>query len=359
MRTWSAGLAVRGTRCFSQKPACGTQSAARRCLWPICSACCRHRRLRDATVTVVSKRRRGAALGCQQQHGYTSVPNSGLFSNMPFRPTLPAALRRLPARLRSMLSPWLLSANTPVTALIGPPENEPMVTLAHAPRLQLLVVPGDLVSNALLTSGVWEPELSAALLADATRGGLLVEVGANLGYFSLLWAEAAPDNRVIAFEPAPRNLGLMRRSIALNNLGDRIRLLPVGAGPSLALMSFDLGPPEQTGWGGVVRDPAHAVQPADIVTVPLDALLANVPRVEVLKIDVEGFDTEVLDGCQTLLRERRIGRVYYEQNHPRMAAIGVARGRAAAILAASGYRTWRMGDAGEVEEWVAEPDCTS
>jgi FkbM family methyltransferase len=243
--------------------------------------------------------------------------------------------------------------------ILGAPpalNSEPyqLAPLRYAPECMLSVIPGDIISDSLIANGVWELELTQAMMKDAGRGGLLVEVGANLGYFAVLWAAADPANHVIAFEPAPRNLDLFRHSIDVNKLRNRIEIYPVAAGPALRRAHFDLGPEAQTGWGGVLYDPNLAIAPASVIVVPLDPLLSEAGPIRVLKIDVEGYDTEVLAGCRWLLAEKRIETIYYEQNRPRMDAIGIDPQRAVALLAEVGYKASLFSGGGtDVEEWIA------
>ena len=71
---------------------------------------------------------------------------------------------------------------------------------------------------------MYELELTRRLCDLARRGGTFVDVGANLGYFSLLWAAQNPGNRCVAFEASPRNLDLLRRNVARNSLGGRVEV---------------------------------------------------------------------------------------------------------------------------------------
>ena len=263
----------------------------------------------------------------------------------------------LPPSLKSLIRSWV----HPLPPAPPPPlpDGSPVLftaPLRHAHGHSIFVLPGDIISDSLLATGVWEVELTQRLIEDARKGGLMVEVGANLGYFSLLWALLNPTNRVIALEPSPRNLGLFQRSIAASGLAPRIDLLPIAAGNAVGIAAFDLGPDAQTGWGGIVLDSTRATQPTRVVVAPLDALLLNEGHIAVLKIDVEGADTLVLEGCRQLLSEKRIGSIYYEQNHPRMAALGVLPEQAQSLLEEYGYhcRPLTSTDA-EVVEWEARP----
>ena len=108
--------------------------------------------------------------------------------------------------------------------------------------------------------------------------------------------------------------------------------------------------------GGVVVDAAQATTPSMVIVVPLDELLYDTEHIDVLKIDVEGFDTSVLEGCRNLLKAKRISTIFYEQNHPRMAAIQIDPERAKVFLNEMGYQTQVMSEASaDVVEWMAWP----
>ena len=51
---------------------------------------------------------------------------------------------------------------------------------------------------------------------------MLVDVGANYGYYSLIWAFLNSSSIVHAFEPAPQNIKMLNSNIAKNNLGDKV-----------------------------------------------------------------------------------------------------------------------------------------
>jgi FkbM family methyltransferase len=215
------------------------------------------------------------------------------------------------------------------------------------------LVPGDMISDAIRLLGVYEPEVSELLLERARTGGRLVQVGANLGYFSLLWAAACPANEVFAFEASARNVEWLWRNVRQNGLQHRIHVLPVAAGRATALACFDDGPPDQTGWGGF--SPAPAPTSSRVVVVRLDEVLADEP-IDTLLIDTEGADTWVLFGCEQLLRGRRIALILYEQNPRRMRALGIQPGEAARFLTEVGYApTLMYGDSDTIEEWCARP----
>ncbi len=119
------------------------------------------------------------------------------------------------------------------------------------------LVPGDHISNSIAFLGYYELELSRKIISLAKEGGLLVDVGANLGYFSLLWAAGNPKNRCIAFEASPRNVSIIERNIKRNHFENQITLIPKAASKDSGWMPFDLGPEEQTGWGVCPKSRVH------------------------------------------------------------------------------------------------------
>ena len=87
------------------------------------------------------------------------------------------------------------------------------------------LVPGDCISDVIAFTGVYELKLSRRISELARRGGILIDVGANLGYYSLMWAALNPRNKCIAFEASPRNIEILRHNISTNGLDKQITLI--------------------------------------------------------------------------------------------------------------------------------------
>lgn len=259
------------------------------------------------------------------------------------------AKRYLPLPARQFIKSVLGEATiTPRATLSSPVITT--ATLKQVPRISMSIYPGDIISDCIARTGIWEPELSQKLIDLANPGGLMVEVGANIGYFSLLWASLNECNQVYAFEPSLRNLAFLRDNIAMNDLGKQIVVLPVAAGQGTSVAHFDIGPEEQTGWGGIALASHGRTMP--VVVVKLDDLFDQ--QIDILKIDVEGADTWVLEGAQRLLRAKKIKRIFYEQNQPRLSALGIVEGQAEIFLRDFGYVVSPLTDTtADVVEWEA------
>lgn len=214
----------------------------------------------------------------------------------------------------------------------------------------------DLVSDCVICEAIalngffdWPHTLDFARRAAATDG-LFVDVGANMGYFSLLWAGVCASGRVVAYEASPRNINIFQTNIVRNSLQDRITLVPKAAGDRTGSVTFDVGPSDQTGWGGISNTTSSTT-----VTVPMVRLDEDLHdrRIQLLKIDVEGADTWVLFGCEDLLKKRNIQTIYFEQNKERMECLGIAPGEAQKFLNSVGYECHPISK--DDGEWIAYP----
>ena len=224
--------------------------------------------------------------------------------------------------------------------------------LAFCPQVTMHnLIPGDIISGNIAFNGFYELGLTREIAKLSRTASLFVDVGANMGYFSLLWAGLNPDGRVIAFEASPRIAGLLQNNVAQNGLADRIQCVPKAAGQKKGVAHFDVGPVEQSGWGGITNEASSAN-----IEVPLVRLDEELPdaEIDVLKIDVDGADTWVLYGCEQLLKKRKIHRIFFEENPSRMAALGIATNEARKFLSDVGYACSPFGRG--VGEWVAYPN---
>ena len=208
--------------------------------------------------------------------------------------------------------------------------------LAFAPGIRMKLLPTDEGHGCIATGGFYELPLTRTIARLGKQGGLMVDVGANYGYFTLLWAAQKSGNRVIAFEASPRNQLALGHNVEKNGLSGVIALRSEAVGRQAGELKFHLGPEDQTGWGGLVQGGAEGAEVV-VPVVKLDEELKEVPFIDVLKVDTEGADAWVLEGAADLLRQKRIGHVFAEENPARMAKLGIEPGRTANLLRESGY----------------------
>ena len=208
--------------------------------------------------------------------------------------------------------------------------------LHAAPGISMELVPGDRLSGSIAFTGTFEPDLTRRVIELGRKGGTMIDIGSNLGYFSLLWASCNSGNRCIAFEAAPRNVEILRSNVARNGMADGIRIVPHAAATQRGRLLFDLGPEDQCGWGGISLRASD--RQIEVEAVRVDESVDPDMPISLLKVDVEGADAWALMGCELLLRAGLVEEIWFEQNKPRMAQLGIPANTAQEYLELLGYK---------------------
>lgn len=148
--------------------------------------------------------------------------------------------------------------------------------------------------SSLLFPVEWREMACAYTLAPS--GGIALDIGANVGQYSLLLSRVC--ERVFAFEPLPRNLHFLHRTLEVNRV-DNVTIVPCAVGEKLTLGAIRTA--ENSALATLDDDGA---QPAAIMS--CDEFVAQYGAVpSLIKVDVEGAEVNVLKGAAELLREHR------------------------------------------------------
>lgn len=179
------------------------------------------------------------------------------------------------------------------------------VTLAQVGGLELYVPSDDAaIGSGMLRRGAYQPHLTGLLSRLLAPGMTFVDVGANIGYFSVLAARLVGETGlVVAIEPGERNCVLLHRSATRHRLRN-VRLHPYALSDRRETLVYlaqgsngtitDLGDGDDWPSGGRL-----------VPAAPLDELVAGLDRVDVIKIDVEGAESRVLRGAAATLERHR------------------------------------------------------
>jgi FkbM family methyltransferase len=229
------------------------------------------------------------------------------------------------------------------------PENFTEVSLEFAPVKLCALLNTDCGHRQIARLGFYELELSQRMAVLGRRGGLLVDVGANVGYFTTIWAGLNPQNEVYAFEPSPRNLAMLQKNVSGLLRPGGVKIFTEAVGKAAGVCHFDVGPEAQSGWGGLTT--ALSARTIPIKVRRLDDIIPVDKLVSVLKVDTEGADTWVLFGAENLLRHKRIQHIFFEANLERMAQLGIDADAAAGFLSDLDYQVSPLGG----DEFYATP----
>jgi len=160
------------------------------------------------------------------------------------------------------------------------------------------------VDSELYSNKIWEPSVTKFIYNHLKEGGVFVDVGANIGYYSLMAAaKQGRTGKVYAFEPLPSLCKQIKNSITKNNFTS-IDLFEVGCGDingSLTIHTY----PENIGKSSLQCDPGNTNATLLVPIVRLDDELAQLEHIDVLKLDIEGYEYEALKGAQSLITRTR------------------------------------------------------
>ncbi len=156
----------------------------------------------------------------------------------------------------------------------------------------------DYIQRYIYYFGVWEPNITAWIAERLTPGDTFVDVGANVGYFSLLGAQrVGPIGRVVAVEASPTVFRELEANLALNGAPHVHAICAAATNVRKRLQIYAGG---EDNCGGSTTIAGVAVTATGIYTegVPLFELLSEEERASarLIKIDVEGAELDVLAG---------------------------------------------------------------
>jgi FkbM family methyltransferase len=171
---------------------------------------------------------------------------------------------------------------------------------------QMLVVP-----ELRGIAETYEPHVWPRVMSEIRRADTIIDVGAHVGLYTVAFGKrVGPEGRVIAFEPDPENFELLRQQISLNNLDGLVEPRQVAVADHDGLTQFAVGRSVES---HIVTEGGNGVS---IEGCRLDSVYSD-SRIDIVKIDVEGFEEKVLRGAEKLLSdEERKPRVMFIEVHP-------------------------------------------
>jgi FkbM family methyltransferase len=201
--------------------------------------------------------------------------------------------------------------------------DAPECQIAQLPwGLPLEVYRDDAIGFSILVGGVFDPCVTETMHRLIDAGDLVVDVGANLGYLTSLGAARSGEGgRVIAFEPHPTVFELLTKNVARWH-----------GRPGIATIeTLQLALSDENGKGQLVsgpmfnrnmalaslKSPGEPNENGDAVGVSvarLDDVVSRGP-IGLLKIDVEGFEAQVLRGCEKLLSGGDVRDIIFEDHN--------------------------------------------
>jgi FkbM family methyltransferase len=203
---------------------------------------------------------------------------------------------------------------------------------------------------ASLRRGEREPGALKVFRRLVARDAVVIDVGAYLGVYALLGARlAGAGGRVVALEVDPRTVPFLRRNVVENGLTTTVRIVEAAAADQRGVARFFLNEGDASGSSLFVRHGQGQAQ--DVSVVRLDDVLADLPRADVMKIDVEGAEPLVLRGADDVLARSPNVAIICEVNPRGLAAGGSSAEELVELLQGLDFHVHRIDEpSGELVE---------
>jgi FkbM family methyltransferase len=245
---------------------------------------------------------------------------------------------------RKLRDYWDIVKLQGVRRLLGPSPRR--LRLVQQDRFALLVPVNETVGRNLWILKKYEVGETAFLEQQVKPDDTCVDIGGNIGYFSLLLTRLASEGEVHVFEPIEENVRLIRASAALNGL-DFPALNCSAVGDEIGEVQFSIS--EDSAYSSLIdtkRLPESNKRTVPITTLDSYCNAKGLQRIDVIKIDVEGAEADVVCGASQILsdpsRQPRI--VMIELFEPNMRVFGTSPKQVFDALLGWGYTAYSLKD---------------
>jgi FkbM family methyltransferase len=195
----------------------------------------------------------------------------------------------------------------PVAKMLGSRLLHGARVVAHGQAAGLRIDPSGAAAGYAL--GTSEPLIQDVFAEHIRPGGVVWDIGANVGFYSLIASRLVGDGRVIAFEPLPANQDAIRRNLALNEITN-VQLIGVALSDAegSAELEIHASPTwaklDTSGDTGFKLD-ADIAGRLEVSVSTIDAQLERLAAPDLVKMDIEGAEVAALRGASRLLAEVR------------------------------------------------------
>jgi len=189
------------------------------------------------------------------------------------------------------------------------PEGKTTVTIATG-CLEGIRISLDLKSEKDMWLGTYESELQQTIINYVNQGMTVYDIGANIGYISLLFSKSVgAAGRVFSFEAFPENIDRLRENLRMNHFTSNVEIVPKAVVDTQREVKFMVGPSGGMGKveGSAGRENVIYNDAISVSGISLDGFVYEHgnPAPDVLKMDIEGGEVFALPGMQRVIAQAK------------------------------------------------------
>ena len=181
------------------------------------------------------------------------------------------------------------------------------------------------ISSGLFLFGTREEQLRYILERELMPGNRVIDLGANIGYYAIMeWSIVGPEGKIFALEPSPENVSLLKQNVLLNNAQETIEVCQLAGGAGISKEKFFLA--TQSNLNTFIPELYRCGDRSKSITdnfimvnvVDMTTFIADKGKVDFIRMDIEGFEVEVLSGLkQAIETEAFTGKIAFECHFPK------------------------------------------
>jgi len=198
-------------------------------------------------------------------------------------------------------------------------------------------------SLSLSTHGIYEPLETEIARKEIKEGNVVIDVGANIGYYTLIFAKlVGEEGKVFAFEPAPENFALLKKNVEINGYKNVV-LIQKAVSNKTGRIRLYLS--EVEGTTHKIYDSHDGRKSIEIEAISLDDYFEDYNgEINFIKIDAEGSEASVFQGMQNLLEKNKGVKITTEFFPSALKESGIEPGEYLDLLLKYGFKLYDINE---------------